>query len=386
MNLNPAYTYKISCLAILLFIEPITAQAQKAPEGIVNEVVWPHTSVKNQHRTNTCWSFCTLSMVESRFLATRPDTIELSEIFVIYHTYIDKLRQYLRFHGAINLSGGGQMGDVINCINRYGIVPRNIYPGKNGPDLLPDHFTLDHKIKQLADSLVKLDTLPEDYLKALTLLLNQHLGEPPARFFYNGKEYTPRSFAATLPAVPNDFAWLVSFEHHPKNSIIIPELPDNWALLNAFNLPLDEFIQSIDTAIQKGYTVAAAMDISEPGLMWQAGIAYLQPDTIPGDVFDISGQCSPLPLPIGPSVTPEIRQQGIDNYTTTDDHGMEIVGLAKNVNGQKLYVVKNSWGTSNCTRGYFYISENYLRAKMVSAYFYRQSLPAKVTNKLSEVF
>lgn len=386
MILCPFKRLEKAFLVLMILITISSIQAQKAPEGIVHSLILPHTSVKNQHRTNTCWSYCTLSMIESRILSDQPKVVELSEMYVVYHTYIEKFKKYLRFHGAINLSGGGQMGDVTDCIAQYGIVPRSVYPGKVGADSLPDHFNLDQKIKQLADSLVKLDTLPEGYLMTLSRILNKYLGEPPINFRYEGKEYTPKTFAGTLPAEPSQFIWMVSVEHHPKNCFIIPELPDNWALSRAFNLPLNEFVECIDTALLKGYTVAAALDISEPGLMWQAGIAQLVTDNCPNNSDDITGKCAVTPLSVGPVVTPEVRQRGIDNYTTTDDHGMEIVGLAKASDGQKLFVVKNSWGTSNCTLGYFYITENYLKAKMVSAYFYRYSLPVKVVNKLSQDF
>lgn len=374
----------LKCLAIGCAISTSLVYGQKPPKGITNTVVLPHTSIKNQFKTSTCWSFCTLAILESEQLLTRTSSIELSPMYIVYYTYLGKVEQYLRFHGAISLSGGGQMGDVTDCITNNGIVPQSIYKGITGTDSLPSHGALDEEIAHLADSLVKLDTLPDNYLSLLTAILDNHLGVPPSNFVFNNKTYTPKSFANSLPIHTDQYLWLVSVEHHPKHQWIIPELPDNWALSRACNLPLDAFVATLDTAITRGYTIAAAVDMSEPGFLWQAGIARLSAQA--NNNFTDSVICN---LPIAgtdPMASPHERQKGFDNYTTTDDHGMEIVGLARSDAGEKYYIAKNSWGANNCTGGYIYLSEGYMRTKLVSTFMHRQALPSGLLGKISDVF
>lgn len=357
----------------------------------------PITSVKNQSSSGTCWSFSGLGLIESELLRQGKGEYDLSEMFVVRKNYEDKAQKYIRMNGEINFAGGGSFADVLECIKQYGIVPNEVQDGLNYGETLHKHAELDNLLKAYIEVVVKNPNkkLSTAWFNGFKGILNAYLGEAPATFTYQGKEYTPQSFAQSLGIDPDDYVSLTSFTHHPFYTSFPIEIPDNWRWSNSYNVPLDELIQTIDNALDKGYTVAWASDVSEKGFS-RKGIAIAPDmDAKEGPGSDqarwlgltqkekediIASLKEPLPEKI---VTQELRQEGFDNYETTDDHGMLIYGTAQDQNGANYYLVKNSWGTDNTYKGTWYASVPFVKYKTISIVLHKDALPKDLKKKLS---
>lgn len=357
------------------------------------------TSVKNQFRSGTCWSFSAISFLESELLGMGKPELDLSEAWVIRHSYSDKAKLYVRWHGNLNFAGGGAFHDVTNTIKKYGIVPEEVYEGLNyGTDKFV-HGEFDAVLKGYMDQVIKNRNkeLTTAWHNGLEGILDAYLGEKINKFTYNGKEYTPHTFADEYLGInPDDYIEVTSFTHHPYYSKFILEVPDNWSFDEVYNVTLDDFIEIIDNSIEMGHTVAWAGDVSEKGFSWKKGIA-LVPDveyeeTSGTDKERLTGLNTKekneliysFEKPVKEmEITPELRQKAFDNYTTTDDHGMHIVGIAKDQNGNKFYMVKNSWDTDNPFNGYIYMSEAFIKYKATDIMINKKVLPKDIKKKLN---
>jgi len=357
------------------------------------------TSVKNQFRSGTCWSFSAISFLESELLGMGKPELDLSEAWVIRHSYSDKAKLYVRWHGNLNFAGGGAFHDVTNTIKKYGIVPEEVYEGLNyGTDKFV-HGEFDAVLKGYMDQVIKNRNkeLTTAWHNGLEGILDAYLGEKIEKFTYNGKEYTPHTFADEYLGInPDDYIEVTSFTHHPYYSKFILEVPDNWSFDEVYNVTLDDFIEIIDNSIEMGHTVAWAGDVSEKGFSWKKGIA-LVPDveyeeTSGTDKERLTGLNTKekneliysFEKPVKEmEITPELRQKAFDNYTTTDDHGMHIVGIAKDQNGNKFYMVKNSWDTDNPFKGYIYMSEAFIKYKATDIMINKKVLPKDIKKKLN---
>ena len=357
------------------------------------------TSVKNQFRSGTCWSFSAISFLESELLGMGKPELDLSEAWVIRHSYSDKAKLYVRWHGNLNFAGGGAFHDVTNTIKKYGIVPEEVYEGLNyGTDKFV-HGEFDAVLKGYMDQVIKNRNkeLTTAWHNGLEGILDAYLGEKIEKFTYNGKEYTPHTFADEYLGInPDDYIEVTSFTHHPYYSKFILEVPDNWSFDEVYNVTLDDFIEIIDNSIEMGHTVAWAGDVSEKGFSWKKGIA-LVPDveyeeTSGTDKERLTGLNTQekneliysFEKPVKEmEITPELRQKAFDNYTTTDDHGMHIVGIAKDQNGNKFYMVKNSWDTDNPFNGYIYMSEAFIKYKATDIMINKKVLPRDIKKKLN---
>ncbi len=357
------------------------------------------TSVKNQFRSGTCWSFSAISFLESELLGMGKPELDLSEAWVIRHSYSDKAKLYVRWHGNLNFAGGGAFHDVTNTIKKYGIVPEEVYEGLNyGTDKFV-HGEFDAVLKGYMDQVIKNRNkeLTTAWHNGLEGILDAYLGEKIEKFTYNGKEYTPHTFADEYLGInPDDYIEVTSFTHHPYYSKFILEVPDNWSFDEVYNVTLDDFIEIIDNSIEMGHTVAWAGDVSEKGFSWKKGIA-LVPDveyeeTSGTDKERLTGLNTKekneliysFEKPVKEmEITPELRQKAFDNYTTTDDHGMHIVGIAKDQNGNKFYMVKNSWDTDNPFNGYIYMSEAFIKYKATDIMINKKVLPKDIKKKLN---
>ncbi|MEZ5197924.1 MAG: C1 family peptidase [Bacteroidales bacterium] len=242
----------------------------------------PATSVKNQYRTSTCWSFSSLSFIESELLRMGKGDYDLSDMFVVRKTYADKAVKYVRFQGEFNFGPGGAFHDVIYVIKNYGIVPEEIYDGKKIGEDNHMHGEMDAVTKSYMDAVLENENgkLSPVWLKGLNGILDAYLGECPENFTYNGKEYTPMSFAQELGINPDDYVELGSYTHHPFYEKFIIEIPDNWMLDELYNLPLDDMMAIIDNSINSGYTVAWGSDISEKGFSWKNGVAIIPDENL----------------------------------------------------------------------------------------------------------
>lgn len=357
-----------------------------------------NTPVKNQYRSGTCWSYSGLSFLESELLKNGKGAYDLSEAFIIRNTYAGKADQYVRWHGKVNFAGGGAFHDVTHIIKDYGIVPEDVYSGLVIGEEYFVHGEMDKVFGNYMEGVVenKNRKLTPVWDEGFEGLLDAYLGEYPETFVWEGQEYTPKSFAVEIGLDMDDYVEIGSYTHHPFYEEFILEVPDNWMLGEIYNVPLDDMMEIIDASLEKGHTVAWGADVSEKGFSWKNGIAVV-PDE---EKTDLSGtekekwekltskekreMLYSFDEPVNEKeITQELRQEGFDNYTTTDDHGMEIVGTAKDQNGNKYYIVKNSWGTEgHIYDGYFYASEAFVRYKTIDVMVNKNAIPKRISREL----
>ena len=357
----------------------------------------PATSVKDQSKSGTCWSFATLSFIESELLRIGNRTYDLSEMYIVHHTYRAKADKYVRMQGKTNFAGGGQPNDVMNVIKENGIVPEEAYSGILADTPGHNHKELDLVLKNYVEAIVEKpgEKLTKCWKNGFTALLDSYLGEVPQEFTKDGKSYNPKSFAGNLAVNPDDYVLISSFTHHPFYKPFIIEIPDNWSWGEVYNVPLNEFQEIADYSLEEGYSFVWAADYSEKGFMHDKGMAVV-PEMLYAhknsdqeqkirktDTEILKKKFTDLDNPVKEiTVTQELRQKAFDNYSTTDDHGMHIVGKAKDKNGRYYYTVKNSWGTGNLYRGYFFASEAYFQYKSISIMVHKDAIPKGIRNKL----
>lgn len=392
---------KLLTLALGLFVAlSISAQDKPADSGykFTETKTLPTTSVKDQASSGTCWCFSGLSFLESEILHNGGPEYDLSEMYVVRHCYEDKVVKYVRMHGTINCGAGGACHDVMNAIRDYGIVPESAYTGLNYGTTTHKHAELDALVKSYIDVIVKapMKTLTPVWKQGLEGIFDAYLGKYPDKFTYEGKEYTPQSFAQSLNLNMDDYVSLTSFTHHPFYTQFAIEVQDNWAWGLSYNLPLDEFMSVIEDAVNNGYTVLWAADVSDRGFNWNKGVAIVpDADTKSMEGTELSKWVALTPAEkdnalykfdkpgVEKTITQEMRQTAFDNYSTTDDHGMLICGIATDQNGNKYYKVKNSWGTSNHVyNGYFYASYPYVALHTMNIMVNKNAMSKDMRKKL----
>ena len=323
------------------------------------------TEVKSQDRTGTCWSFATASFIESELIRMGYSEVDLSEIFVVRNIYKDKAENYVLRQGKANFSQGSLSHDLIRTINEVGIMPESEYNGLNGEEK-HDHSEMEAGLKGFLDAVIEQRKISDKWPKAFDAILDAYLGEVPEKFTYDGKEYDAKSFAESFDLKADDYISLTSFSHHPFNEEFILEIPDNYSNGVYYNVELNTLMENIDNALDKGYSIAWDGDVSEKGFNAKKGIAILPEDAKREDLFESPGEEI--------EVDQENRQQKFESYSTTDDHLMHIVATAKDQNGTKYYVVKNSWGEIGPYEGYIYMSESYVRMKTVAVLLHKDAL------------
>ncbi len=357
------------------------------------------TPVESQGYTGTCWSFSALSYFESELIRKgnkKPDL--LSEMYVVRKAYEAKAEKFIRMDGKINFSEGGAFHDIPYVIKHNGIVPLEIYDGLNYGSESHNHSELFSMLNGAMQGLLEHSKnaskgLTSAWKQAMNGILDAYLGEDITEFEFKGKKYTPASYAKAIGLNMDEYVSLTSFTNHPLNERCMLAIQDNWAWGESYNVSLDDLMTACETALKEGYTVAWGADVSEKGFSFSNGLAInpVDPSTInvkgtDNKNFSDGGAdkvSNAFKTPVEEvKVTPEIRQEAYDNKTTTDDHGMHIVGLYKDQKGTKYFLVKNSWGTGNYPEGYLYVSESYFKWKTINIYLHKDALSKEMKKTL----
>ncbi len=342
------------------------------------------TPVVSQGNTGTCWSFSSLSFFETEVMRiTNKKDMNLSEMFVVRNIYPLKAENFIRMHGRMQFAEGGEPHDVLYTLKHFGMVPESVYMGRANSSEKFNHADLDSSLLNIAKSVASTNgAIDPNWKQAMEEKLDAKLGKVPEQFDYLGKSYTPKSYAASLGILPDDYVSLTSFSHHPYYQPFVLEVPDNWAWQSAYNLPLEDFYACAMNAVTKGYGLAWAADVSEKYFRHKDGIAFV-PDIDLGSLSSETAANLALKPNTEKTITAPFRQLAFDNFETQDDHAMHIVGLAKNQNGTNFFIVKNSWGDdSNECGGFLYVSENYFKYKSISFLVHKNALSTEIKKKL----
>ncbi len=397
---------KLFLLALCAVTMPMMAQTEEQPKDSVEEG-WKFTTVdsvaitpvKNQHRSSTCWAFSTLGFLESEIMRmNKGQVVDFAEMYVVNKTMMDRAEYCLRMYGDVAFAPGGSAYDVLYCMKHYGLVPQEAMPGiRYGAwpaDTLPVHTELDAVAGGYLKALKGMKKLTPVWKEGLQAIYNTYLGTCPTEFTYEGKQYTPQEWVKALKLNPDDYVSITSYTHHPFWETFALEVPDNWRMDEMYNVPLEDMMRIIDNAIDKGYTMAWGADVSEIGFT-RKGIGVV-PDAENG--ADLTGsdmahwvgmsesskkeELTKRPLP-ELEITQEMRQKAFDTWETTDDHGMQIFGRAKDQNGKLYYMVKNSWGTQKSDyKGIWYVSRAFLMYKTNDILVHKDAIPSDLKKKM----
>ena len=397
---------KIIALAMLAVVATgANAKGKKQPKVDPNKPVFtivkenPITSVKDQNRSGTCWAYSTLSYFESEILKSTGKTYDLCESFVANKDYMDRAVQVVRYHGDMQFAQGGSAYDVYYVMKNYGICPEDAmpFPGSLYGDSLNNFNEFFSLLEPYVDGIAtsKASKISNQWKVGFQGILDAYLGKCPENFTYEGKNYTPKSFASSLGLNMDDYVTITSYTHHPFYSQFVVEVQDNWRNPASYNLPMDEMMQIIDNAVMNGYTVAWGGDVSEPGFT-RDGLAYMidakKMQSLQGSDMARWLGLSPakrrnLIDSLGCNVpevqaTQEMRQERFDNWELTDDHGMLIYGIAKDQNGKEYYMVKNSWGETGKYKGTWYMTKTFIAANTMDYMVNKNAIPANIRKKM----
>ena len=398
---------KILTLALLALLATGANAAKPKKAARSNKPVFttikenPITSIKDQNRSGTCWDYSTLSYFESEILKATGKTYDLCEAFVANKTYMDRAVQVVRLHGDCQFSQGGSAYDVLHVLKNQGICPEDAmpFPGSLYGDSLNNFNEFFDQLEPYVAGIAKstANKISSQWKVGLQGILDAYLGQCPEKFTYEGKEYTPKSFAASLGLNFDDYVTITSYSHHPYYTQYAVEVQDNWRNPLSWNLPMEDMARILENAVMNGYTVAWGGDVSEPGFT-RKGLAYFV-DTKKAEGLSGSDMARWLKLSpakrtnlidsLGCKVpelepTAEQRQQRFDNWELTDDHGMLIFGIAKDQHGKEYYMVKNSWGETGDYKGIWYMTKNYIVANTMDFMVNKNAIPADILQKMIE--
>ena len=323
----------------------------------------PITSVKNQYRSGTCWAYATLGYLESEILRQTGRTYDLCEMFVVNHDYMDNATHYVRMHGYSQISEGGSSDDVLEVIRQHGICPEGAMPapGSLTGDSLANFMVFFPELDKTVSSIVRKNAkepLPH-WRDSVQTVIERYIGRCPESFVYEGKTYTPQSFASSLGLNPDDYVSLTSFTHHPFGQWFVIEAPYKWRLKPSYNIPIEQLMDVLDKALDAGYTVAWGGDVT--GDFTRTGVASLPDGVVP---------------------TQQLRQEQWDDWRFTYDHVMLVYGKAIDEQGKPYYLVKNSWGETGSYKGIWYMSRDYMMLNTTYLFLNRHALPKPLKTEI----
>ena len=381
--------------AIAAIVLPFSALAQPkaADPGLTFTVVKenPITSIKNQNRSGTCWCFSALAFLESEAIRINnlkeADYPDFSRMFVVSKSYQDRAEEFVRMDGHLGFAAGSWSEDAVHHIMKnYGLVPTEVMPGLNYGTELPVHGEIDAVAKAYVDAIAK-----NPNKKLSTAWKNGFKGIMDAYFGYKGKKYTPASYRDSFKLNADDYITLTSFTHHPFYTTFAVEVCDNWRRDQAYNVPIDELMDALYYALENGYTTCWGGDVSEPGFTRNGTALLIDPkaSTSGSDQERWVGKADEKKAEEKPAEAPKeivadqaYRQKGYDEKSTTDDHGMQAYGIAKDQFGNKYIMIKNSWGESGKYKGLWYMSDAFCRGKVLGIMMHKDALPKALKSKL----
>lgn len=387
-------------ITILLLALGLVALAQDKKEGIkfTDGKIIPSTSIKDQYRSGTCWCFSGVGFLEGEILNASKKQMDLSEMWLIRNLYFEKVVKYVRLHGSLNLEQGGGLDEVLYAVKKYGVVPEEVYPGKNYGTEKPEFKELIELLKSYAKTIVSNPNrkLTTAWKNGLNGILDAYFGPRVEEFTYEGKKYTPTSFLESLPIKTSDYISLTSFTHHPFYEKFIIEIPDNWLWQEVYNIPMDELMQVVDASLEQGHAILWGTDVSEKGFNRSKAIGVIPQEKVESQegtdaahwnklseaekkalIYGLNAPVTEL------QITQEMRQEAFDNYETTDDHGMIIVGTATDQAGHPFFKVKNSWGVRKPYEGYYYFSRPFVQYKTIDIMVNKKVVPKDILKKLN---
>ena len=331
------------------------------------------TEVKSQGRTGTCWCFASASFLESELIRRGKGQHNLSEMFIVQNVYKDKAQNYVLRQGKANFSQGALAHDFIRAVSRHGLMPEEVFSGLEEGQTQHNHGEMEVVLKGMLDAVIK-QTKPSDkWAQAFGKVLDVYMGSAPEKFSFDDRTMTPKEFAKTLDFRAEDYVSITSFQHHPFYESFVLEIPDNYSNGSFLNLPIDDVVEIIEYAVANGYSLAWDGDVSERGFSSGSGLAVLPV---------ASQQRQAMRKPVEEmEVTQEMRQEAFHNYVTTDDHLMHLTGIAKDQNGTRYFIIKNSWGKIGSKQGYLYMSEAYARLKTVAILVHKDAIPPRLRKK-----
>jgi len=339
----------------------------------------PVTILKDQARTGTCWSFSTTSLIESQLLKNKQGMFDISEMFTVRNIYLEKARNYILRQGRAQFDEGALGHDVIRAIATYGAMPESVYSGLIPGESVHDHNVMVKNMRKYLDSILKskIRPIPANWREGFVRILDQHMGAAPENFVYNGKRYTPKNFASeVLKFSPDDYVYITSFTHQPYYKPFILEVPDNFSNGAYINIPLQEMIDLVKSAISNGYTVMWDADVSNNGFYSKAGLALYLPEN-----SNVSMDSVRADMPEA-RWDERSRQQLFETLVTQDDHLMHLHGLFKTKSGKTFFQVKNSYGSVGKRDGFIYVSEAYFAMNTVSLVLPKAALNKTLLEKI----
>lgn len=364
----------VSMIALGFFVGGASAQEHllsrmsklKTTKTFRKTIELPITSIKNQYRSGTCWDYATLAFFESEILRKSGKTYDLCEMFVVSKDYMDCATHYVRMHGNSQISEGGSCDDVLEVIREYGICPEEAMPapGSMTGDTLANFRTFFPELETTVRAVVEQDaTSPKSKWKdSVQAVIEKYVGRCPKTFTYEGRTYTPHSFARFLGLNFDDYVSLTSYTHHPFYKWFIIESPYKWRLKPSYNIPIEELVEVLDRALDAGYTVAWGGDVT--GDFTRTGLAMLPDSVIP---------------------TQQMRQEQWDDWSFTYDHVMLIYGKAEDEQGKTYYMVKNSWGETGPYMGTWYMSRDYIKLNTTYLFLNRHALPRALCKAVGRI-
>lgn len=343
------------------------------------------TSIKAQGSAGTCWSYSGNSFLETEMIRMGKKPVDLAEIFNARYVYLGKARNFILFNGNLGLGDGGETHDVMNMLRKYGAMPQSAYTMEDYGKGTLKSVDFQDKFKAILTDYLKNENKSNNvsWITEINAYMDEKFGKLPESFDYDGKKYDPKEFAKEIIGInPNDYLEFTSYKDNDYYEKIVMPVPDNWSYDMLYNVPMTEMTDIIDYGLSKGYSTAWSSDVSEVYFSWKNGVAHV-PDFKDLNLISDEQKKTIFAGPLQEKqITEDLRLEGLYNLNTTDDHAMQIIGLAKDQFGKEYYKVKNSWGETNDYKGYLYVTKAFVQLKTTGILIHKDGVPKSTKSRL----